>query len=250
MFSLFFGHRATRQKWDSSLVWFRLRYLDAKRTSHCLRLLSRSQACGRVALYFQPDEAVCRLYVGVPERHLRLLQQMTADFGFSLKPKPADEVIPAAQRLMAADTLPWDNPFLAHIVNETVFVSLVEANNKGSYFPQASVPDGAQRFPAWILPEAIPFGLTLKPTWNGSEPTVHPIAPEGGNRRWLLGRSPTNQPIQVAGRVNVYGRQEAVAEWLVHQISQMITLNPANLVIIDGRGDLIPQLKRKAVVTK
>ena len=250
MFKKLFAKRATREKWDAGLVWFRLRYLEPKGPTRCLNLLSRPPACGRISLYFQPDEAVSRLYLGIPQSHVRLLQRMVADFGFSLKPKPAEVNIPAAQRLMATDTLPWDKPFLAHIVNEAVSVSLVEANNKGSYFPHASVSDGAQRCPTWILPEAIPFGLTLKPAWNEPEPAVCPVAPEGGERRWLLGCSPANQPIQVAGRVNVYGRQEAVAEWLVHQISQMITHNPVNLVVIDGRGDVVPQLKRKAAVTR
>jgi hypothetical protein len=50
--------------------------------------------------------------------------------------------------------------------------------------------------------------------------------------------------------VNVYGRQAAVADWLVHQVTQMVHLNPANLVVIDGRGDLVPQLKRKVAVTR
>lgn len=250
MFKKLFGKRAAREKWDAGLVWFRLRYLEPEGPTRCINLLSRPPACGRVALYYWPGEAVSQLYLGIPESHVRLLQRMVADFGFSLKSKPPEVNMPPAQRLTAADRLPWHRPFLAHIVNEAVFVSLVEENNKGSYFPQASVPDRKQRCPTWMLPEAVPFGLTLKPTWKGSEPTAHPVAHEDGERRWLLGRSPANQPIQVAGRVNVYGRQEAVAEWLVHQITQMITLNPANLVVIDGRGDLIPQLKRKAVVTR
>ncbi|MCP5013084.1 MAG: hypothetical protein GY942_24160, partial [Aestuariibacter sp.] len=59
-----------------------------------------------------------------------------------------------------------------------------------------------------------------------------------------------NLPLQVNGRVNVYGRQEAVADWLVHQVVQMISISPANLVVIDGRGDLVPKLKRKAAVTR
>jgi len=250
MFKKLFGKRAAQEKWEAGLVWFRLRYLEPAGPTQCINLLSRPPACGRVALYYRPGETVSQLYLGIPESHVRLLQRMVADFGFSLKPKPPEVTIPAAQRLTVADTLPWDRPFLAHIVNEIAFMGLVGENNKGSYFPQASVPNGTQCCPAWMLPEAVPFGLTLKPAWNGHEPTVQSIAHEGGERRWLLGRSQANQPIQVAGRVNVYGRQEAVAEWLVHQISQMISLNPANLVVIDGRGDVIPQLKRKATVTR
>ena len=41
-----------------------------------------------------------------------------------------------------------------------------------------------------------------------------------------------------------------MADWLVHQVTQMVAVNPANLVVIDGAGDLAPKLKRKAVVTR
>jgi hypothetical protein len=41
-----------------------------------------------------------------------------------------------------------------------------------------------------------------------------------------------------------------VAEWLTYQVTQMISLDPANLVVIDGAGDLVPRLKRKAAVTR
>ncbi|MFZ1399743.1 MAG: hypothetical protein WAS33_22755 [Candidatus Promineifilaceae bacterium] len=247
MWSKLFNKRPAREKWDSSLVWFRLRYLEAKRPSLCLRLLSRPEAYGRVALYFQPDAPVSRLYLGVPESHLRLLQQMVADFGFSLKPKPPEVALPTAQRLIAVETLPWDRPFLAHIVNEIVFVSVVADNNSGSYFPQGSASRGAGR---WCLPQDPPAGLTLAPARNGQAPPPHLVANDVGERRWLVGRSQSNLPLQVAGRVNVYGRQAAVAEWLVHQVTQMISRHPAQLVVIDGKGDLVPQLKRKAAVTR
>lgn len=250
MFKAIWGKRPAREKWDSGLVWYRLRYLEAKRPSHCIRLLSRPQACGRVALYFRPDMPVSHLYLGVPESHLRFLQQMVTDFGFSLKPKPPDVGIPAAQRLRAVDTLPWDRAFVAHIINEAAFVSLVEAHNKGAYFPQGSNAAGRQPSGEWLLPQAPPAGLTLAPFWPEQSPPAQMAASEPGSRAWLLGRVQANLPLQVAGRVNVYGRQEAVAEWLVHQITQMISLNPANLVVIDGRGDLVPQLKRKAAVTR
>ena len=87
MWQKLFSNRAAREKWDSSLIWFRLRYLKPEATQRCLNLLSRPQACGRVALYFQPDDRVSRLYLGIPESHLRLLHQMMTDFGFLLKPK-------------------------------------------------------------------------------------------------------------------------------------------------------------------
>ena len=249
MWQKLFSNRAAREKWDSSLIWFRLRYLKPEAPQSCLNLLSRPQACGRVALYFQPDDRVSRLYLGIPESHLRLLQQMVTDFGFSLKPKSAETSLPLPQRMMAVKALPWDKPFMAHIVNESVFVSLIEENNKGSYFPQGSTTRAESEPAPWQLPERPLAGLTLQPFWHDQRP-IRLLSTGAGSRRWLLGRSQAGRPVHVSGRVNIYGRQEAVSDWLVHQVTQMISLDVANLVVIDGVGDLVPQLKRKAAVTR
>ncbi len=92
--------------------------------------------------------------------------------------------------------------------------------------------------------------MTARPYWNGQLPPAHLVATEPDPGRWLLGRSQSGIPLHVSGRVNIYGRQEAVADWLVHQVTQMVTLDYANLVVIDGVGDLVPRLKRKAAVTR
>lgn len=251
MFKKLFGKQTAREKWDAGLVWFRLRYLEPERPTRCINLLSRSQACGRVALYYRPGEGVSQLYLGVPETHVRLLGRMVADFGFSLKPKPPEVAIPAAGRMTAAGDLPWDSAFMAHIVNEFAFVSLVESENKGgSYLPEP-VSSKPGRDPAtWrLLDNPLP-GLTLMPSWNGQQPPAHLVATEPDPRRWLLGRSQSGTPLHVSGRINIYGRQEAVADWLVQQVTQMVTMDHTNLVVIDGAGDLVPRLKRKAAVTR
>jgi hypothetical protein len=46
------------------------------------------------------------------------------------------------------------------------------------------------------------------------------------------------------------GRPEAAAGWLVRQITHMIAADPGSLVVIDGSSDLVPRLKRQAVVTR
>lgn len=264
MFKKLFGKRAARAQWDADLVWFRLRYLKPERPTHCINLLSRAQACGRVALYYRPGEAVSELYLGVPETHVRLVQRMAADFGFSLKPKPPEMVIPAAQRLTAVTDLPWDNaftaPFMAHIVNEFAFVSLLGGENKvstrGAYLPGSPSgepppsPSPRRDASTWRLPDNPSPGLTALPYWNGQQPPAHLVAAEPDPRRWLLGRSQSGLPLHVAGRINIYGRQEAVADWLVQQVTQMVALDHANLVVIDGAGDLAPRLKRKAAITR
>lgn len=251
MFKKLFGKRAAREQWDAGLVWFRLRYLEPERPTRCINLLSRSPACGRVALYYRPGEAVSELYLGAPETHVRLVQRMAADFGFSLKPKPPEVTISPAGRMTAVSDLPWDRAFVAHIANEFAFVCLVEDENKGGAYlpPPPSLEPG--RGPAtWRLSDNPLPGLALKPSWNGGQPPARLIATEPDPQRWLLGRSQSGLPLHVAGRINIYGRQEAVADWLVQQVTQMVTLDHANLVVIDGAGDLAPRLKRKAAVTR
>ncbi|MAU00616.1 MAG: hypothetical protein CL608_26020 [Anaerolineaceae bacterium] len=251
MFKKLFGKRVAREKWDAGLVWFRLRYLELEGPTRCINLLSRSQACGRVALYYRPGEAVSQLYMGIPETHVRLLQRMVADFGFSLKPKPPEVAIPVAGRMTAVTDLPWDSAFMAHIADEFAYVSLVEGENKGGFYLPEPVSGKPGRDPAtWRLPDDLLPGLTLRPSWNGQQPPAHLVATEPDPGRWLLGRSQSGTPLHVSGRVNIYGRQEAVADWLVHQITQMVTLDHTNLVVIDGAGDLVPRLKRKAAVTR
>ncbi len=249
-----FNDRRVREKWDAGVVWFRLRYLDADGPTKCINLLSRPHACGRVALYHCPGE-ISRLYLGVPEAHVRLLQRMVTDFDFSLKPKSAEDDMPIAQRMTAVSGLPWDKPFLAHIVNEQLFVSLVgaedEHNRLGSYLPEKKICVATQ----WHLPDEPLQGLTVQPSWNGRQPPAQLIANKPNPQYWLLGRSQSGIPLHVAGRINIYGRQEAVSDWLVHQVTQMLSFNQDNLVVdnlvvIDGIGDLVPQLKRKAVVTQ
>ncbi|MCB8980761.1 MAG: hypothetical protein H6657_25400 [Ardenticatenaceae bacterium] len=251
------GKRAAREQWEAGLIWFRLRYLTPDGPTRCIRLLSRPQACGRVALYFRPDEVVSALYLGVPEMHVRLLQRMAADFHFSLKPKLPEVAVPAAQRLTAVSELPWERPFLvpfmAHVVNEVLFVSLTVGGplkKNGRYLPQSSVKTAKEAVSTWQLPaDPIP-GLTARPNWQAHQPLAHLTVTEPDSGRWLLGRSRTGTPLHVAGRVNIYGRQDAVADWLVHQVTQMVALDHANLMVLDGAGDLVPRLKRKASVTR
>lgn len=251
------GKRAACEQWDAGLAWFRLRYLTPDGPTRCIRLLSRPQACGRVALYFRPDAAVSSLYLGVPETYVRLLQRMAADFNFSLKPKLPEVAMPAAQRLTAVSELPWERPFLAQVVNEYVFVSGSQGDvdhnrgqGRGSYLPQPSAKAAKKGAGIWLLPPNPAPGLTAQPYWNGHQPPARLAVTEPDPGRWLLGRSQSGTPLHVAGRVNIYGRQEAVADWLVHQVTQMVALDHANLMILDGAGDLVPRLKRKAAVTR
>lgn len=242
-----FSDRRAREKWEAGLAWFRMRYQDPGGPARCLKLLSRPEACGRVTLYYRPGE-VAQLYVGVPEPHARLLQRMAGDFGLLLKSLLPEELTPPVCRLTAATELTWDKAFVGQIVAERLYIgTLDDENRSGAFFPQ---PSRGSITASWQLPSVPPPGLTMKPSWNGSEPPPHLVADVLDLHSWLLGRSRSGQPMQIPGCINIYGRREAAADWLIHQITQMMAVGPANLVVIDGSGDLVSQLKRKPVVTR
>ncbi len=241
------GDRRAREKWEVGLAWFRLRYHEPAGPTRCLKLLSRTAGCGRIALYHQP-EVISRLYLGVPETHMRLLQRMAGDFGLLLKPLPPEAALPPIRRLALVSELPWNKPFVCQIVREALYAGLVDEDNpRGAYLPE---PPVQLQMIEWQLPTIPPTGLTAAPTWNGHTPPAQLIDAKHAPQSWLLGRSRTGQPLQVPGRVNIYGGQQAVADWLTRQVTQMMAIDPANLVIIDGAGDLVSQLKRKTAVTR
>lgn len=250
MINRWWGKRAARGQWEAGLAWFRLRYAAAEGPTRCIKLLSRPQACGRIALYFQPGATVAALYLGVPQPHVRLLRRMAADFRFSLQPLPPDVSVPAPQPLTPAVQLPWRRPFMAQIVNEGAFVSLLDAEaHRGDYWPPAMAETPADSAPSWRFPSAPPPGVTTQPTWRAPQPPAWFLS-AAAPRPWLLGRAQTGVALQVGGRINLYGHRTAVADWLVRQLVQQIGLDPTNLVILDGAGDLAPQLKRQAAITR
>lgn len=232
-----------RAKWEAGLAWFRLRYAAAAGTTRCLYLLSQAEACGRVALAFQPGvcptQPVAQLCLGLPGAHAALLQRMAGDFGFTLTPVSPLDIL--ADSLVPATTLPWQRPFLAHIVCGHLFVT--GEDGTGMCFP---APDGAD-VPTWTLPETPPLGLSLTASWP-SHPAPESLLVAPDPTRWLLGWDSAGNLLSTPGRVNVYG--SAAADWLVPQLGHTLTAGHAGLVILDGKGDLVPQLKRKAAVTK
>ncbi|MFZ1755215.1 MAG: hypothetical protein WAU10_15800, partial [Caldilineaceae bacterium] len=213
-----------------------------------LNLLSREQACGRIALAFFPEGAVSRLFLGVPAAHVRLVEQMAVDFEFSLKPVVTCPVLPL-QRLTAVSHLSWDQPFVAHLVAGSLFVSTGEKGGDGDFLPAKSQKNSKEGAPWRLLEKPMP-GLTLRPMWLDAPlpPALTAVYPDP--RAWLLGKSQTGVPLHMAGPLNLYGRQEAAAHWLVCQITQMLAGETSHLVVIDGKGDLVSRLKRKAVVTR
>lgn len=236
--------RKARVQWEAGLIWFRLRYEDAGGPRQAIEFLSRKQTAGRVALVFRPGTEVSRLYLGIPQGHTATLQRLATDFAFSVRieePEDARRATPLAP----IDTFPWERPFVAHVVEDSVFVDTPEAS--GRYLPQP----GTKGASSWQFLASPPPGLALRPSWNG-----HLSLPLGltigktGQRGWPLGHSTDGGLLNAPGPVNAYGGQKSVAAWLVHLAAHLLATDHAGLIIIDGAGDLVPMLKRKALVTR
>jgi len=244
-----FSDRRAAERWQAGLTWFRLRYLDAERTTRCLVLLSRPELCGRLALYHAPGPEVTCLYVGLPAARVERAFSLAGDCGFTLAEAVPAQVLPVAP-LTPAGALPWDREFTAHIVDGQAFVDAGVATPAGRkrFLPEAN---GRAEEPAtWTLPDQPLLGMTLQPEWPDQQPPADLIAGAERTTGWPLGKTRDGLSLQAQGQVNIYGRQAAVAYWLTCQATQLLAMDPAGLVVIDGAGDLAPQLKRKEAVTQ
>lgn len=240
--------RGARERWEAAVVWFRLRYLDDAGPERCIRLLSLPQACGRVALYHLPDEAISRLYIGVPIEQIELLQRMSADLNFSITAAP-DLQTPPSSPLAPVDQLPWDRAFYAHVVEGYVFVTAGEEGaTPGSYLPVA--PKGKKAPGERFLLQPPPVGLSMKPSWNGRHAPAERPATTASASGWPIGQSRDGTSMFAGDRVNLYGSGDAVAGWLARLVEHLLREKPRGLIVLDGKGDLVPALKRKAAVTR
>ena len=235
--------RKTRERWDAGLVWHRLRYQDAAGLRRAVELLSRPQAAGRVALHFAPEPQIARLYIGVPEAHATTLQRMARNFAFTVR-EAVSGITPPVTPMLSVNNFPWERTFIAHIVNGQLFLDKEEAS--GLYLPQVA----PQSRHEWRFLSAPPPGLSLYPSWNGHlENAVNGNKGRAGEG-WPLGWGVDRAMVYAPGAVNVYGRQEAVAAWLIRLVSHLLATDPGRLIVLDGRGDLVPALKRKSLVTR
>ncbi len=237
------NHRRTRLAWETELDWFRLRYASGDAVTRCLRRLSRRDACGRVALYFQHSPTTLpALYIALPTRHVALFKQMAGDLAFQLT--PATHLSPPIDPLIGIAQFSWTASFTAHIVDGHLFVSA--ANETGHDFP---IPMAADPPTSWSFPPEPPLGLSSTSNW---EPTLTPsylAADERTPDTWLLGRNLFRKQLHGGHQINLYGRQAAVSHWLTQLVIQSLWGDAGKLIVIDGAGDLVPQLKRKPIIT-
>ena len=235
-------NRKAREVWEANLVWFRLRYVDGTILTRGLQLLSRTNSCGRIALYYHFSTSMPTLYIAVAGGFVSLLKQMATDFGFQLTPLSTEKLITPIQPLAAAEQLPIHTTFTAQIVDELLFVSV---EKDGDLMPLA---DSAKNKPSWSLPQNPPLGISTTACWEPQPIREHLFVEEPTHDVWLLGRIQQGNLIHGGRHLNLYGRQEAVAHWLTQLVVQSIWVDPASLIVIDGAGDLVPQLKRKTTI--
>ena len=245
-FTTLFTDRNARVAWDEQLTWYRLRYDNATGPAKALRILSRPGACGRVTLRFVPSAPLSYLYLGVPAGYETLVAEIAADYAFSAQQEaPAES---ALQPLAPAEVLGWDRPFLAHLVDGHIFLA-TEGGRR--YLPRpeknAERPDHRKRT-EWSLLSIPPPGVALTPAGERGEPPARLLG--AGRNRWPLGLAAGGQPLSAPGQINVYGRQDAVAAWLVEMVTTVVRADLAGLVVLDGAGDLAPALKRREAVTR
>ena len=241
-----FSDRGAREKWEAGLVWFRLRYLDAERTTRCLNLLARPELGGRVALHHVPGAEVTCLYLGLPAAQVDTATRLARDCGFSLV-EATETPVQAVTPLLPVTSLPWDREFVAHVVGKQVFVDEPgDLAGAGRFLPSANGHAPA----TWALPDIPPLGMTLQPVWFEESLSGNPVVNEPDQHRWPLGDTWDGVPRNAPGRLNLYGESETVAVWLVEMVTRLLSSKPRHLLVIDGAGNALPQLKRRPGVTR
>lgn len=249
MLTKFFAKGKTeRITWEARAVWLRVRYTDPVQLHKCLLWLAAAKKVGRVALWHQVDSAGAMLHVGLPPNAEPVIMRMAHDYRFSLQVKLDRLALPSIVKLtpLAAADLPWETSFMAHLVGEQVFVALLnKETGTGHYQPEASRKKMKSVLATWTLPEP-GRGLSQQPVWP---PVGHVAAAmsatQADGKKWMLGLSQEGKLLQTGGQINLYGGSEEAAGWLAQMAAHLIHQQPGNLIIIDGRGNLVPQLKRK-----
>jgi hypothetical protein len=91
--------------------------------------------------------------------------------------------------------------------------------------------------------------MTVQATWQEhGELPIELLARWQETDRWLLGKTAENIPLSTDKPLNIYGGSERVADWLLAQVQHQVHASAGNLVVIDGKGNLVPRLKRKASI--
>jgi hypothetical protein len=220
-----------QQRQQNKLTWYWVRFSDSEKATHYFKLLSQPEACGSLLIIFLKDASLSRLYLGLSIETKILAERVAKDFGVVLAPVAVPDLA-SLQR--------WEKPGSHHWGNH-FFVQLVEGS--------AVVASGEKK--DWKMPAFPPSGVTTHPDWEAYPP------PKEVSRMvdtsyppWLLGLDRGHgNPVQVNGQVTLFGHLEATCHWLIQHCLQALQTNPQGLVILDGKGDLVPQLKRHPAVT-
>lgn len=252
MFTKLWGKTCARGKnerveWEANAVWFRVRYTNPSQLRQCIFWLAKAKKVGRVALWYQLDGGLAMLHIGLSPNAETVFVRMAQDYNFFIQERLSEMSLPPVKKLnpLVNKDLPWDISFMAQIVGESVFFASLSEEGGGDYFPIAPSKKSKGIVNTWELPTPN-CGLSQQPVWplvNGAASELTAVNPD--NDKWLLGLSSEGIPLQAGGSLNLYGGREESASWLIEMCTQLIRQQPGNLIIIDGFGNLVPQLKRK-----
>jgi len=230
-----------RTRWDKAALWFRLRYPNAGQVRGALNLLSRHTS--RLGFRLSVKDGVALLYIGVStDAVAHVLEEMARDMGFGLTatgsiPPPLTGRFTLAQCLVEEEAL--GEGVDAYLIREQLFtLSDVEQSEKGSVFPESVAGNGQGHGPgAWDIPKPV-LGIATRPEWTEPTPMELTLADDDD---WNLGQTLDGKTLG-GRRVRVFGADDSTAEWLAGLVLTRIARQPARLVVIDGWGDLVPQL--------
>lgn len=237
-FSFFQWHSKKRQAWEATVVWRRVRYTNPAALKKCLLWLTTSEKIQRIGIFYCKGEKISHLYLGIPKQGEAVFAQMCHDYGFSIALKPHYIQPPTEAPLSYVAHMEWERPFYAHLVGNALFIQ----DNDGNLFPFPDDPLESE----WELPQAQGLLPELDLTISTECETTFQ-ATVG----WPLGFGfKTATPLMHQGAINLYGSSEATAKWLDPVALSILSNAGKGLIILDGLGNLVPLLKRKAPVVQ
>lgn len=233
-----FNNQASRrQAWEAKLTWVRVRHNDLEQLKKCCLWLTESPKIRRLGLLFHKGEKIHQLYFGIPSAGVAVFEQMERDYGFQTAPMPSYICLPGLRKMKFVEQLEWKRPFYAHLDGTALFVQVGE---EGTLFPTAE----EKLVTSWEIPSL--DGLLPKldiDIYGDGESAFQSI------KGWWLGFGcNTNKPLKFSGKINLYGNEQAAAAWLEPVAMTSLANSQKGLVILDGKGDLVPTLKRQECV--
>ncbi|MCB0031013.1 MAG: hypothetical protein KDE28_24040, partial [Anaerolineales bacterium] len=234
-----------REAWLATLVWGRLRYADPREAAGALRLLSAPALTGRIELHYEARELPA-LLLGLPQVSDGPARALLTRHGCRWDPISTGPPAAMAPLGQANQWPEQEASFTAQVVDGYLFTSV--SQTKPTLQPVAPSRQNGHAPAGWSLPLPV-LGLAKTAPWDNYPAPPSLLLKANRADRWVLGRSP-NGVVGAGGRVRLYGQEEACRDYLTRVVLQALAASPEQLVVIDGRGDLVRSLKRQSSVVE